>query len=84
MKKEITSEPETKSYSLKPAETNLLIYIQQHSQNIFSGVLSTIAMDRLAYAVTDKTQFNLNDTLTELRITELEDKPKAEPVVKAE
>jgi len=64
---------EPKEYSLKPAESNLLIYVRNHLDAIFSGVLSTMAMDRLAYKVTDKTKFHLSNDFTTVTINEVED-----------
>jgi len=64
------NEPNSKTFSLKESETNLLIYIQQHQQAIYSGILSTIAIDRLAYKITDRTQFEISPDVKTLKMTE--------------
>lgn len=71
------TDDKTKTYSLKPAETNMLRFIHNHQQAIFSGVLSTISIDRLAYHVSENTKFELNGDFTQLRLTEM---PPAETV----
>lgn len=60
-------------YQLSPADSNLLVYIKNHQDAIFSGVLSTIALDRLKYNVTDKTQFKISEDFSKITITELEE-----------
>ena len=60
-----------KTHKLKDTQASLLHFVRNHQQAIFSGILSTIAMD-LGYTVTDKTQFTLKDDLTELTMSELE------------
>lgn len=77
-----TKDPATKTFSLKPAESNMLMFIQQHQQAIFSGLLSTIAMDRLAYHVTENTVFELNSNFSEMKLTERE--PEKAPDAPAE
>lgn len=69
---------ESKQFSLKRNETELLIFTKQHSDAIFSGLLSNLAADRLAYQVTERTQFSLEDNMTKLVITELPTPPTAE------
>lgn len=77
-----TTDP--KSFSLKEHETNLLTFTRSHSEAIFSGILSTIAMDRLSYKVTDRTKFQLNGDLTEMSLEELpEEIPEESPVTAA-
>lgn len=66
--------------NLEVPDSNLLTFTQSHTQAIFSGILSTIAMKN-EYIVTDHTQFKLNEDFTELTVTELEE--KSEPVIKA-
>lgn len=65
-----------KKIELSKAETSLLIYVQNHQQAIFSGLLSTIAIDKHKVAVDEKTQFKLNADLTEMEITQLEEDGK--------
>lgn len=62
-----------KKIELSKAETSLLIYVQNHQQAIFSGLLSTIAIDKHKIAVDDKTQFKLNADLTEMEISKIDD-----------
>ena len=64
---------------LSPAETNLLFYIRKHSEAIFSGALSTIALDKHKYAVDENTKFELNADLTELEISQVDQTAKAAP-----
>jgi len=65
-------------HELKPQQTALLVYIRNHHQAIFSGILSTMAID-LNYKVTDKTQFSLSADLTSMTITELENNENNDP-----
>lgn len=69
-----------KDYKLRPADSNLLIYTRNHIDAILSGLISTIAMDRLGYKVTDKTKFTLSDDYGTLNITELDDEPEENPI----
>lgn len=49
----------------------MLVLVQQNQNSIFSILLSHIAGSRLAYGVTERTQFVLNGTLTEMKVGEL-------------
>lgn len=67
-----------KTYSLKEQDTNLLIFmarqrndIIQNAQAIMSGVLSSIASDKLGYKVTENTQFKLSDDYKTVEVTEV-------------
>lgn len=62
---------ETKEFSLKPIETNILMGIQQQMANITSLVLSYIAVDRLAYPVEQTSHFELSADLKTLKIREI-------------
>lgn len=63
-------------HTLSDTDTNLLRFVQQHQQAVFSGILSTIAIDKLEYKVTDHTKFQLNADLTEMELSEIaEDSP---------
>ena len=62
-----------KEYDLPESSTHLLIYTRNHLDAIFSGLLSTIANDRLNYKVTDKTQFKLNANMTKVTMEEEDD-----------
>ena len=68
-----------KEYSLKPVEVNLINHVRQQTQGIISLVLSYIASDRLAYRLTQRTQFRINGD--KIYISELAE-PKV-PVAKA-
>lgn len=48
-----------KEYTLKPIEVNLLTAIQQSHQAQMSNVVSFIALERIAYKVTEQTQFRV-------------------------
>lgn len=61
-----------KEYKLSENDTHFLIYTRNHLDAIFSGLLSTIANDKLKYKVTDKTKFKLNANFTTVEISEEE------------
>lgn len=73
-----------KDFSLKPAESNLLIYVKNHQEAIFSGLISTIAMDRLAYKVTENTKFTLSEDFSKMTVEEVETPKEESPVVTGE
>jgi hypothetical protein len=80
----MSNDNEAKTFSLSEHETNLLSFVQNHQQAIFSGLLSTIAMDRLAVKVTDHTQFELSSDFKKITISEKpEQTAEEETVVKA-
>lgn len=67
---------------LKPTQTDLLRFVRVHQQAIFSGLLSTIALEE-KQDITDYTQFSLNEELTEMTLTEIEaPKKQAESPIK--
>jgi hypothetical protein len=68
--------PKEKQFSLKPNETSLLHFVREKQEAVFSGILSTIAAERLSYQVTDRTQMKLNADLTEIVFTELPPPPE--------
>lgn len=51
--------PEEKQFGLKPIEIQMLNVFQQQYNNTLSNFLSFIAMERLAYQVTERTQFRV-------------------------
>lgn len=61
--------PETKKFSLKPIEINLLNGAVQQHQATMANILSFISIERLAYNVTERTQFNVEGNV--LTISEL-------------
>jgi len=65
------NKPEGKKYQLKKSETQLLKYVKNHQDAIFIGVLSHIAIDRLAVNVGIHTQFELDADMEAVIITEL-------------
>lgn len=58
-------------YSLKPAESQLLKVTHQQMMNIITNEMAMIAIERLAYTVTELTRFEFNEDMTEVEITEL-------------
>lgn len=64
--------PEPKQYSLTVHEANMLRFVNNHQNAIFSGLLSTIAGSRLGYTVTEKTQFNLSGDFSTMTLMELD------------
>ncbi len=51
--------PEEKEYSIKPIELRLVETLQQTYFQNLSNVLSFIAIERLAYDVTENTRFRI-------------------------
>jgi len=82
VKGEVMTKQEGKEYNLKPSDSNLIMYMRRQCDAIMSGLISNIAMDRLGYTVTEKTQFSLSDDYATITITEAED-VKADSGVKA-
>lgn len=72
---------EPKKFSLKETESQLLSIIRNNNNSTFSASLSAIAIERLGYKVTQRTQFALNEDLTEVTIQEL---PEDVPTIPAE
>lgn len=70
---------DSKTFSLKQAETQTLVVMQNSHQQAFAALLSMIAVERLGYHVTEKTQFKLNPELSEIEITEIVDVPTTKP-----
>jgi hypothetical protein len=67
------------NFILKPIEINLLQAIQQAHNSELSNILSFIALERLAYKVTEHTQFRVeDDRLYIIERTPPEDKPEEE------
>lgn len=64
--------PEPKQYSLTVHEANMLRFVNNHQNAIFSGLLSTIAGSRLGYTVTERTQFNLSGDFSTMTLMELD------------
>lgn len=68
---------EPKDYQLSTEDQNLLTFVTQHQQAIFSGILSTIAL-KLGVKVGQHTQFLLSPDMSKMTISELEDQPETE------
>lgn len=64
----------TNNYSLTGIETQLLRVTQQNFQTVMSNEMAMIAVQRLAYQVTENTRFVFNDDMTKVTISE--DEPK--------
>ncbi len=75
--------PEPKAYSLKEIESQFLTIMRNNQNAVFSGYLSTIAIERLGYKVTPRSQFILNEDLTEIKIQELPDDVPVAPAPEA-
>jgi len=75
----MSNEPQAKEFDLKKNESALLNFIRDKQQAVFSAVLSSIAIERLGYQVTQNTQFSLTDDLSKLTITEAIQEPPTEP-----
>jgi hypothetical protein len=66
-----TPAPESKQFSLKPIETQMVQSILQMQNTHLSNFLSFISLERFAHQVTPNTKFDLNEDLTAVTITEL-------------
>jgi hypothetical protein len=62
-----------KQFSLKTEDTNLLQYVRQHQNAIFSGILSTMAITKFGYKVDEKTKFELSEDLTKVTISQIDE-----------
>lgn len=72
---------DSKEYSLKELETQLLNVFQQQQSVMLSNLLSFIAIERLAYNVTPNTRFELSPDFKKLTVTEVEPAPEDTGVV---
>jgi hypothetical protein len=61
---------DSKQYSLKAIETQMLQTTNQQMTVIMSNLMAMIAIERLAYDVTPNTRFVFNDELTQVTISE--------------
>jgi len=61
MAKKSKPEPETKTYSLKAIDNQMLNVLQQTYFTNLSNFLSYIALERWAYPVTERTTFKVED-----------------------
>lgn len=62
---------DSKEYSLKGIETQLLQVFQQQQSVLLSNLLSYFAIERLAYDVTPNTRFEISPDFTKLTIAEV-------------
>ena len=67
-------EADEKQFSLKPVELNLIRAIQEQSNVTLSNTISFIALERLAYDVTEFTRFRVEDNNLYIK----EDEPQEE------
>jgi len=76
MSKEPSRDKSVKKFALKPIEQQMLRVLQDSYFNQLSNFLSFIALERLAYTVTQNTKYEIQDG--NLIIEEVEP-PKEEP-----
>lgn len=55
----MNSEPEEKQFGLKPIEQRMLLVLQEQYFGVLSNFLSFVAVERLAYNVTENTKFRV-------------------------
>lgn len=55
------NEPKPKQYSLKPIELQMIGVVNEQHQAMLSNMLSFIAIDRLGYHVTERTQYRIDE-----------------------
>lgn len=73
-----------KTFSLKPIEQQMLKVLQDQYFAVLSNFLSFVALERLAYKVTEKTQFKLEgDSVVITEAVEIPDVPEQEEVATA-
>lgn len=72
--------PKKQEFSLKPVETALLGVINQQHTTMMASTLSFIAVERLAYQVTDNTAFEVAADGKSVKIWENEPAPQVAPV----
>jgi len=64
------TKPTGKQFSLTPIETQLLRVTQQNFQTVLSNEMAMIAVQRLAYPVSEYTRFMFSSDMTEVTISE--------------
>jgi hypothetical protein len=69
--------PTKTEFSLKPIETQLLGVVQQQMMALLTNTLSFIAVERLAYQVTQLTAFEIAPDMKSIKVWEQE--PPKEP-----
>lgn len=69
---------EPKEYQLSKEDQNLLTFVTQHQQAIFSGILSTIAL-KFGVQVGEHTQFVLSPDMSKVTISEIDPQAKQAP-----
>lgn len=76
-----TAEPESKTFSLKPIEQQMLNVLEQQYFTTLSNFLSFISLERLAYEVTPNTQFKIEEgklIITEVAAGQVPETPGAD------
>lgn len=73
---ESTKQPEEKQFSLKDIELRMIQNINERTNAELVDFMSFVALERLAYQVTERTQFRVDDKGV-LYISERPEEPKA-------
>jgi hypothetical protein len=76
------TKPESKQFSLKAMESQVLAATQSNFMSVLSNVMAMIAIERLAYQVTPYTRFTFNEDFSQVTISE--DEPQPDPEKPAE
>lgn len=74
------TEPEKKSYGLKPNESELIRGELNRHNAALASILSFIAVERLAYPVDQDTAFTLSQDMKEILIWQNTPEPVEKPV----
>jgi hypothetical protein len=75
----MNGEPEEKQFGMKPIEQRMLLVLQEQYFSVLSNFLSFIALERLAYPVTEKTKFRVEGD--KLYVHEEQEQPDQAPEV---
>lgn len=81
MTKKANPEPEEKTFSLKDIELQMVQNMHNRANQSLFDFFSFIALERLAYTVTENTRFRVDDG--KLYISEVEPQPANEEVAVA-
>lgn len=80
MAQSVAKDPERKSFSLKPNESELIRGEFQRHQAALASLLSFIAVERLAWPVDQQTAFTLEDDIKTLLIWQKPVEPEIPPI----
>lgn len=64
------SEPKKKEYSLKPIESQMIKVVNGQHATMLSNILSYVAVERLAYNVTEDTHYEISPDLSKFTVWE--------------